>query len=109
MAKVVNSSFICWQILETVERVERRLLAEHLPKRGLDVAVRQSPHPGRNDERFEGVGARDAETEQLRAELLVGVAQLRPVELDRPHRRLHRHGRLPAVAHPAGVSSPRRS
>jgi hypothetical protein len=77
---------------------ERRLVAEHLAKRGLDVAVGQPPHPGRDNEGLEGVRARDAEAEQLRTKLLVGVAQLRPAELDRSHRRLHGDGRLPAVA-----------
>ena len=44
---------------------ERRLVTEHLAKRRFDVAVRQPSHAGRDDESLEGVGARDAEAEQL--------------------------------------------
>jgi hypothetical protein len=44
---------------------ERRFVAEHLAKSRFDIAVRKSPHPGRDDEGLEGVCPRHAETEQM--------------------------------------------
>ena len=77
---------------------DRRLLAEDLGEHGLDVAVRQAPHPAGDDQGLQRVRPRDALAEQLVAQGGVGVAQLGALQLDRPQRRLERAGLLPAVA-----------
>ena len=77
---------------------QRRLRAQHLGQRGLDVTIRQAPHPAGDDQRFQRVGPGHAQPEQPRAEPLVGAAQLRPLHRDRAHGGLDRRRRLPAVA-----------
>jgi hypothetical protein len=82
---------------------QRRFVAEHLFQGGFDVTVRQPAHPGRDDQGLEGVGAGHPHPEQLRAELLVGAAELGPLELHRAHGGLDRGGRLPTVAVTGGT------
>jgi hypothetical protein len=62
---------------------QRRLRPEHLGQGGLDVPVRQAPHPARDDQRLQRVGAGHASAEQPGAERLVGAAQLGALQLDR--------------------------
>jgi hypothetical protein len=77
---------------------DRRLLAEDLYQRGLDIAVGQAPHPAGDDQGLQRVGAGDALAEQPVAQRGVGMAQLRPLHLDRAERGLDRPRLLPAVA-----------
>jgi hypothetical protein len=77
---------------------QRRFGTEHLGQGGLDVAVGQAPHPARDHQRLQGVGAGHASAEQPRAERLVGAAQLGALQLHGTHRGLHRRRWLPAVA-----------
>jgi hypothetical protein len=63
---------------------DRRLLAEDLDQRRLDVAVGQAPHPAGDDQGLQRVGPGDTLPEQAVAQGGVGVAQLRALQLDRP-------------------------
>ena len=86
---------------------QRGFGTQDLSEGGLDVPVRQATHPAGDHQRLQRVGPGHPGAEQPRAERLVGTAQLGPLQLDRAHRRLHRHRRLVAVAaaRPVGAAA----
>ncbi len=81
-----------------------RFGAERLGQQGFDVAVGQAPHPRRDHQRLERLGAHDALAQQARGEPLGRVAQLRALELDRPGGGLDRQLAV-AVALPGPVTA----
>ena len=96
-ANVANSSLIRWQIRLTVERDS----VASSPSTSLSAASTSrsdSPRSHADTTKASRAAARQTEVEQCRAEALVGVSELRSGELDLARRRLHRGGRLLAVA-----------
>jgi hypothetical protein len=79
--------------------------SERIGQRRLDVAHRQTSDEPGDDERLECVGPADAYAQQTRSELLVGVAQLRPLQGHGPGRGLDRR-RAVAVAAALAISIP---
>jgi hypothetical protein len=77
---------------------DRGVLAEDLDQHRLDVAVRQPPHPAGDHQGLQRVGPAAALAEQAVAQRRMRVAQLGPLQLDRPQRGLQGAGLLPAVA-----------
>jgi hypothetical protein len=105
-----SSVFVQILFAATWERARRAGHAGPLSKRRLPnanpafhVAIGQPALPRRHDQSREGRRAPQTEVEQCRAEALVGVSELRSGELDLARRRLHRGGRLLAVARASRV------
>jgi hypothetical protein len=70
---------------------DRRLVAERISQRGLDVADRQATDERGDHQGLQGIGLGDMAAEQAGGERLGGAAQLGPGQSDRPGGRLDCH------------------